>query len=89
LRSPSSCITAGTSTIRTIVASTRIAVANPSPMSLRKTSGLRANAPNTATMMSAAAVMTRAVFASPSATARDVSPCLECSSRMRDSRKTS
>ena len=40
LRSPSSCITAGTSTIRTIVASTRIAVARPTPISLRNTSGL-------------------------------------------------
>ena len=39
LRSPSSCITAGTSTSRTIVASTSTAVASPSPISFRKTSG--------------------------------------------------
>ena len=39
LRSPSSCMTAGTSTSRTIVASTSTAVASPSPISFRKTSG--------------------------------------------------
>ncbi len=55
LRSPSSCITAGTSTIRTTVASTRMAVANPIPISLRNTSELSAKAANTATMIAAAA----------------------------------
>ena len=66
---PSSCITAGTSTIRTIVASTRIAVAMPMPISFRNTSGLSAKAPKTATMIAAAAVITRAVRARPSVTA--------------------
>jgi hypothetical protein len=86
---PISCITAGTSTIRTTVASTKIAVAMPTPMSLRKVSGLRTKAMNTATMIAAAAVITRAVLARPSATARPVLPWPRNSSRTRESRKTS
>jgi len=35
-------------------------------------------------MIAAAAVITRAVFASPSATARLVSPCFRYSSRIRE-----
>ena len=89
LRSPSSCITAGTSTIRTIVASIRIAAAMPMPISFRNTSGLSAKAPNTATMISAAAVITRAVRASPSVTACEVERPDRNSSRTRLSRNTS
>ena len=89
LRSPSSCITAGTSTIRTIVASIRIAAAMPMPISFRNTSGLSAKAPNTATMISAAAVITRAVRASPSVTACEVDRPDRNSSRTRLSRNTS
>jgi hypothetical protein len=40
-------------------------------------------------MIAAAAVITRAVLASPSATARRVSPCFRYSSRIRETRKTS
>ena len=40
-------------------------------------------------MIAAAAVITRAVFARPSATARRVSRSLRYSSRMREIRKTS
>ena len=40
-------------------------------------------------MIAAAAVITRAVFARPSATARRVSPSLRYSSRIREIRKTS
>jgi hypothetical protein len=45
--------------------------------------------PNTHTMISAAAVMTRAVLARPSATARALSWVRSYSSRTRDSRNTS
>ena len=79
----------GTSTIRTIVASTRIEVARPIPMSLRITSSASANELKTAIMIAAAAVMTRAVVARPSDTARELSPWRRYSSRMRDSRNTS
>ena len=48
-----------------------------------------AKLPNTMTMMSAAAVMTRAVALRPSATARPLSPVRSYSSLMRESRKTS
>ena len=58
-------------------------------MSLSDTSGLSAKAPNTATMISAAAVITRAVRARPSVTALAVSPRARNSSRTRLSRNTS
>ena len=61
----------------------------PMPISLRNTSGLSAKAPNTATMISAAAVMTRAVRASPSVTAPEVLRPARNSSRTRLSRNTS
>ncbi len=80
---------AGTSTRRTTVASMNTASARPSPNSLTMRSSSNRNEPNTTTMIAAAAVMTRAVAASPSATARAESPVLSYSSRMRDSRKTS
>ena len=63
---PSRCMTAGTSSSRTTVASMRIAEAMPTPMTLRTTSGLGMKAANTATMIAAAAVMTRPVPARPS-----------------------
>src|SRR5688500_4266156 len=69
---PNSSICAGTSTIRTTVASRKIAVAIPAPISFRKISSLTASARKTTTMIAAAEVITRAVLASPSATARDV-----------------
>ena len=75
--------------MRTTVASRRMAVAMPRPMSLRKTWSLGTKAPKTATMIAAAAVITRAVAARPSATERLLSPLRLCSSRILDSRKTS
>ena len=77
LARPSSSIIDGTSTMRTRVASTKTAVARPSPNTLRTRSGSPiTNDPKTQTMMAAAAVMTRAVLASPSATAmRVVAAC--------------
>ena len=47
------------------------------------------NEPNTQTMIAAAAVITRAVFATPSATAVELSPVRRHSSRILESRKTS
>src|SRR5205085_6468778 len=65
---------------------TRIAVAMPTPMSFRNDSGLKAKARKTATMIAADAVITRAVRASPSVTARPVWPWRRNSSRTRDKR---
>src|SRR5690606_24899445 len=68
LRSPSSSMVAGTSSIRTMVASSRIAAARPVPISFITRSFSRMKLPNTNTMIAAAAVMTLAVAARPSAT---------------------
>ena len=86
---PSRCITDGTSSIRTTVASMKIADAMPTPITLRTTSGLGMNAANTATMIAAAAVMTRPVPASPSRMARWLSPVRSHASRIRLTRNTS
>ena len=82
-------MTAGTSTSRTIVASTSTAVARPSPISFRKTSGESASAPKTTTMIAAAAEITPAVRVRPSVTAPGVSRPRSHASRTRESRKTS
>ncbi len=72
---PSSCMIEGTRTIRTRVASTRMATARPRPNTSRTRSGSpMTNDPKTQTMMAAAAVMTRPVEAIPSATAAPVIP---------------
>ena len=75
--SPSSCMVAGTRTRRMIVASMTTAAAMPIPMILRKIWSSSMKAPNTAVMISAAAVMTLAVAARPSATAVRVSRALQ------------
>ncbi len=80
---------AGSSTIRTTVASTRIAVASAMPIILISTSGSAANPANTATMMAAALVTTLAVEPSPPSTARCASRPRVHSSRMRDMMNTS
>ncbi len=68
----------------------RIAAASPSPKTFSTWSGSpKTNDPNTQIMMAAAAVITRAVLARPSATAEELSPVMRHSSRMRESRKTS
>ena len=61
----------------------------PMPSSFRNGSGELTKARKTATMIAAAAVITRAVRARPSATARVVSPWRRYSSRTRLSRNTS
>ena len=60
---------AGTRTMRTMVASSSTATARPRPNSLSWRSSPSTKLPKTQTMISAAAVMTRAVTARPSATA--------------------
>ena len=60
-----------------MVASMTTAAAIPIPMILRKIWSSRMKAPNTAVMISAAAVITLAVAASPSATAVVLSPRAE------------
>ena len=80
---------AGTSTMRTIVASRKIAVARPTPMSFSDRSFSNRKLPNTTTMIAAAAVITLAVAARPSATDLRLSPVWCHSSRMRDRRNTS
>ena len=59
---------------RTSVASSAIATAVPSPSCLIDGTPTAMNTPNTATMISAAEEMVRALAARPSATARRVSP---------------
>ena len=80
---------AGTSTIRTMVASSRMAVANPTPIIFMVRSNSSMKLPKTTTMIAAAAVITLAVAARPSATDRRLSPVRRHSSRIRDSRNTS
>ncbi|MCI3950045.1 MAG: hypothetical protein K0R11_1979 [Acidimicrobiales bacterium] len=80
---------AGTSSNRTIVASRRMAVARPVPISFRTRSFSSRKLPKTTTMIAAAAVMTFAVAARPSATDVRLSPVRCHSSRTRDRRKTS
>jgi hypothetical protein len=74
LRSPRMCMIDGTSSIRTTVASMRMAAAMPTPITLTATSALGTKAAKTAIMTAAAAVMTRAVPASPATMASPVSP---------------
>ena len=80
---------AGTSSMRTMVASRKIAVARPTPISLMVRSFSSRKLPKTTTMIAAAAVMTLAVAARPSATDVWLSPVRVHSSRTRDRRNTS
>ena len=67
--SPSSVRNAGTSVIRTISASVRIATASRRPNSFGMRSALRMNAAKTVPMISAAATTTRPIAAMPCSTA--------------------
>lgn len=80
---------AGTSTVRTINASTRIAAAIPRPMILIVRSVLSVKAANTTTMIAASAVIVRPVMACPWSTARALSRVFSHSSWMRLTRNTS
>ena len=86
---PTTCMSAGTSRQRMISASSRTAIARPRPNSLITRSGPSANEPKTTIMISAAAVMTRPVVATPLRTASDASPVRSHSSRTRDMRNIS
>ena len=80
---------AGTRTIRTTVASSAIAVAIPSPSIFTVTSTSLAKPRNTATMIAAAAEITRPVDDSPLTTLSRASPLSSQCSRTRESRNTS
>src|SRR5262249_38066381 len=86
---PSRCMTAGTSSIRTIRASTRIATPRPSPNDFTVRSGVSTKAQKTVPMMIAAATITRPTAETPAGTASRASPRLRYSSRIRLARKTS
>jgi hypothetical protein len=86
---PSSRITAGTSSIRTTVASTRIAADMPIPKDFMVTSSSAISAAKTTIMMVAAAVITRPVPARPVRMARSLSWVRTQVSRIRLIRKTS
>ena len=89
LRSPSSCITAGTSTIRTTVASTRTAVASPTPISFSDTSELSAKRAEHRDHDQRGGRDHPRGAGEPRRTARDVSRRARYSSRTRESRNTS
>ena len=86
---PSTAIRLGTSSTRTIVASSSTASARPAPNSCRPATRPATNPENAATMIAAAAVMIRPVRCNPSTTARRLSWCSSQDSRMRVTRNTS
>ena len=86
---PISFIVAGTSTIRTMVASTKMAVARPRPNILMAGSSPSTKPRKTEIMISAADVITRAVLAMPRTTEASLSPVTAYSPRTRESRNTS
>ena len=88
LRSPSSCIAAGTSTRRTMVASSSRAIATPNPICWNMTRSPRAKPLKTAMMIRAPPVMMRPVEPTPWAIASLLSPVRRKRSRMRLSRNT-
>jgi len=71
---PTSFMIAGTRTIRTIVASTRIAVAKPRPNILVRGSSSKTKPRKTEIMIRAADVITRPVLAIPWITEASLSP---------------
>ena len=80
---------AGTSSIRTMVASTSSATSMPMPIIFMNTMPLIENAPITTASSRAALVMMRPVRWTPVATERVLSWVRSHCSRMRESRKTS
>ena len=87
--SPSSDMAAGTSIIRTMVASMSTAPAMPTASIFTVGSSLSTKLVKTVTMIAAAVVMTRAVAPMPIATARWLSPVARYASCTRLSRNTS
>src|SRR5579862_3121446 len=88
-QSPSSRMVAGTSSARTMVASTATATATPSPSALISTMSAVTNDRLTQTTISAALVMILPLRCRPSATDRALSPLVAYASWMRLSRNTS
>src|SRR5271156_1553130 len=90
---PRTCMNAGSSTIRTRVASTSTAMVSPRPNTRMKDTCAAINAANEMDIPRAAAVTTRPVRARPSATLSSLSACvwpdLSQYSLMRDTRNTS
>jgi hypothetical protein len=82
-------MTPGTRTIRTSVASMSTATARPRPICFTETFAPATKDRNTTIMIAAAAVITRAVRASPCATEAALSPVASYASRIRESRNTS
>ena len=80
---------AGTSTVRTRVASTRTAMVSPRPNIRMNDTSAAISAPNDIDITRAAAVITRPVWASPSATLSSLSLSTSQNSRMRATRNTS
>jgi hypothetical protein len=80
---------AGTSTMRTTVASSSTATARPKPRSCITSTPAKAKAPKTAIMMSAAELITVAVALNPSVVASVFRPVRSNDSLMRDSMNTS
>ena len=87
--SPRSFITAGTSSMRMIVASRNRAAIMPKAMYFIITMSEKPNAPATTIMISAAAVMMPPVFAVPNWIACGVEAPSSRSSTIRDTRNTS
>ena len=88
LRSPSSAITEGSSTARITVASISTEIARPTASCLNCCTLSVPNTANTATMMIAALVTTRAVDRIPYATACRVGRPWSCPSLIRDTTNT-
>jgi hypothetical protein len=82
-------MSAGTRTVRTTKASTKIAAARPTPNCRMMMLSTSRNDTNTRIMMLAAAVITRPVTAWPVVTATRLSPVRIHSSRIRLTRNTS
>ena len=82
-------MTAGTSVIRTMKASTNTPTARPSAIGLTVMSLCGMNAAKTLIMMTAAAVTTRALAVKPAVIALRGSRVCTYSSRIRETRKTS
>lgn len=87
-RSPSSAITDGSRTIRTIVASSSTATARPTPICCMSCMDSVPKTANTATMIAAAPVTAPAVRRMPSLIAARVSFPLSRASRIRDTTNT-
>jgi len=86
---PINRMVAGTSSVRTMVASTTTAMPIPTPTAWMMTDRASPKPKNTVAMIAAAPVIKRPVRSRPTATARALSPFRSYSSRTRLSSRTS